>query len=109
MVARPSVRKYFDARQGFRVSAWILKDVWHHPRLSRAHHCDDRVCYDLGNAFQALLTHTVRRSVITLTMQPAPAISTSFSCQLSKTLIACPPPSPPPLECIWENPVDCGD
>ena len=47
--------------------------VWHHPRLSRAHHCDDRVCSDLGNAVQALLVHTVRRSVITLTMQPAPA------------------------------------
>lgn len=42
-------------------------------------------------------------------MQPAPAISTNFSCQLSNTLIACPPPSPPPLECIWENPVGCGE
>lgn len=39
---------------------------------------------------------TVLRSVITRTMLPLPAISTSFSCQLSSTLIACPPPSPPP-------------
>ena len=51
---------------------------------------------------------TVLRSVITLTILPAPAISTSFSCQLSSTLIACPPPSPPPLELICEKPVDCG-
>ena len=57
----------------------------------------------------AELIHTVLRSVMTLTIQPAPAISTSFSCQLSSTLIACPPPSPPPLECIWEKPVGCGD
>lgn len=53
--------------------------------------------------------HTVLRSDMTLTMLPGPAISTSFSCQLSRTLIACPPPSPPPRECICENPVDCGD
>ena len=51
-----------------------------------------------------LYTHTVLRSVITRTIDPAPAISTSFSCQLSSTLIACPPPSPPPLDCICENP-----
>jgi len=45
---------------------------------------------------------------MTLTIHPAPAISTTFSCQLSSTLIACPPPSPPPLEPICENPVGCG-
>lgn len=85
---------------------------------------------------------TVRRSVMTLTMEPGPAISTScawlvasvpmgrvlvgqtrrgdisdhachvmeggrrtFSCQLSKTLMAWPPPSPPPREWICEKPV----
>lgn len=41
---------------------------------------------------------------MTRTIDPAPAISTNFSCQLSSTLIACPPPSPPPLDCICENP-----
>jgi hypothetical protein len=40
-----------------------------------------------------------------------PAISTSFSCQLSRTLIACPPPSPPPREIEWicEKPVAWGE
>ena len=53
--------------------------------------------------------HTVLRSVMTRTIDPAPAISTNFSCQLSSTLIACPPPSPPPLDCICEKPpVACG-
>lgn len=51
---------------------------------------------------------TVLRSVMTRTMLPAPAISTNFSCQLNSTLIACPPPSPPPLEPICEKPVACG-
>jgi hypothetical protein len=31
--------------------------------------------------------------------------SHTFSCQLSKTLIACPPPSPPPRACTCEKPV----
>lgn len=53
--------------------------------------------------------YIVLRSVIVLTTDPAPAISTTFSCQLNSTLIACPPPSPPPRECICENPVVCGD
>ena len=52
---------------------------------------------------------TVLRSVITLTIHPIPATSTNFSCQLNNTLIACPPPSPPPtLPPICENPVACG-
>lgn len=55
------------------------------------------------------LYHTVLRSVITLTTLPNPAISTHFSCQLNNTLIAWPPPSPPPRECTCENPVGCGD
>jgi hypothetical protein len=37
---------------------------------------------------------TVLRSHITLTIPPTPTISVSFSCQLSKTLIACPDPAP---------------
>lgn len=73
---------------------------------------------------------------MTLTTLPGPAISTSygrisiavqnfrarkpqrtrdvedsihtFSCQLSRTLMAWPPPSPPPLACPWEKPVACG-
>lgn len=53
---------------------------------------------------------TVRRSVITLTIEPVPVASTSFSCQFNKTLICCPPPpSPRFLACICENPVLCGD
>ena len=56
------------------------------------------------------MCHTVLRSDITRTMLPGPAISTSFSCQLSSTLMAWPLPSPPPTrEWIWEKPVDCGD
>lgn len=55
------------------------------------------------------LYHTVLRSVITLTTLPNPAISTHFSCQLNNTLIAWPPPSPPPRECTCEKPVGCGD
>jgi hypothetical protein len=54
-------------------------------------------------------TYTVLRSVITLTILPGPAISINFSCQLSNTLIACPPPSPPPRECICEKPVAWGE
>ena len=34
------------------------------------------------------VSHTVRLSVIVRTILPAPATSTSFSCQLSNTLIA---------------------
>lgn len=45
---------------------------------------------------------------MTLTILPGPAISTNFSCQLSRTLIDWPPPSPPPLEWICEKPVVCG-
>lgn len=56
-----------------------------------------------------VLHQTVLRSDMTLMILPGPAISTNFSCQLSKTLIAWPPPSPPPLECICEKPVGCGD
>lgn len=59
----------------------------------------------------SLTRHTVRRSVITLTTLPAPAISTTFSCQLSSTLIACPllsVPDPIFLPPICEKPVDCG-
>ncbi|KAL9043933.1 MAG: hypothetical protein Q9214_002897, partial [Letrouitia sp. 1 TL-2023] len=49
------------------------------------------------------------RSDRTRTMLPGPTISTSFSCQLSNTLIACPLPSPAPtLECICERPDGCG-
>ena len=54
-------------------------------------------------------TYTVLRSVMVRTTEPAPASSTSFSCQLRSTLIAWPPPSPPPREWIWEKPVDWGD
>jgi hypothetical protein len=32
----------------------------------------------------------------------------TFSCQLSSTLIAWPPPSPPPRACACEKPVGCG-
>ena len=53
--------------------------------------------------------HIVLRSLITRTILPGPTISTNFSCQLSSTLIACPPPSPGPLDEICENPVPCGD
>jgi len=54
--------------------------------------------------------HTVLLSVMTLTMAPGPAVSTSFSCQLNSTLIPWPPLSAPTeRECIWENPVGCGD
>ena len=53
--------------------------------------------------------HTVRRSVMTRMILPAPAISTSFSCQLRSTLIAWPPPSPALRDWIWENPVVCGE
>ena len=52
---------------------------------------------------------TVRLSVIVRTILPAPAISTSFSCQLSKTLMACPPPSPALRDWICEKPVCCGE
>ena len=59
----------------------------------------------MGLMFSVLLVvYTVLRSVMTRTIDPVPAISTSFSCQLSSTLMACPPPSPPPLDCICENP-----
>jgi hypothetical protein len=34
--------------------------------------------------------------------------SHTFSCQLSRTLIAWPPPSPPPRVWTWVNPVACG-
>lgn len=54
---------------------------------------------------------TTRRSVITLTTDPVPAISTTFSCQLNNTLIICPPPSPPPKDRppTCEKPVSCGE
>lgn len=86
-----------------------------------------------------LPAQTVRRSDITLTMLPGPAISTScacvsrlrpvltaipqkatfavwpgrdashtFSCQLSSTLMAWLPPSPPPRAWTWEKPVAWG-
>jgi len=55
-----------------------------------------------------MFLQTVRLSVMTRTMLPGPAISTSFSCQLNSTLIACPPPSPVLRECICEKPVACG-
>lgn len=55
--------------------------------------------------------YTVRRSLMTLTILPAPAISTHFSCQLNSTLIAWLPlstPLPMFLPPICENPVGCG-
>ncbi len=55
------------------------------------------------------VVQTVRLSVMTRTMLPFPAISTSFSCQLRSTLMACPPPSPLALGWICENPVDWGE
>lgn len=57
---------------------------------------------------KAVFLQTVRLSVMTRTMLPGPAISISFSCQLSSTLIACPPPSPVLRDCICEKPVACG-
>ena len=59
--------------------------------------------------FCPLPNHIVLRSLITRTILPGPTISTSFSCQLRSTLIACPPPSPGPLDDICEKPVPCGD
>ena len=54
--------------------------------------------------------HTVLRSDMTRTMLPCPAISTTFSCQLSSTLMAWAPPSPPPMR-GWtcEKPVGWGE
>merc|ERR1712072_398898 len=40
-----------------------------------------------------IFNHTVLLSDMTRTMLPGPTISTSFSCQLKNTLIACPPPT----------------
>jgi len=47
---------------------------------------------------------------MTRPMQPSPATSTTFSCQLSSTLMAAPVGSPetPGREPIWLNPVCCG-
>lgn len=59
---------------------------------------------------RSLSLHTVRLSVIARTIEPYPAISTSFSCQLSNTLIWWPVPSPPKFrDCICEKPVLCGE
>src|SRR3979411_1112892 len=53
--------------------------------------------------------HTFLLSLITLPIQPNPATSTTFSCQLSRTLMAAPLDSPPPgLGACCEKPVDCG-
>jgi len=53
--------------------------------------------------------HTFLLSLITLPMQPNPATSTTFSCQLSSTLMAAPLDSPPPGRgACCEKPVDCG-
>lgn len=54
--------------------------------------------------------HTLRQSVIVRPMQPRPATSTTFSCQLSSTLMPEPAdsfaaPGRPP---IWLNPVGWG-
>jgi hypothetical protein len=55
------------------------------------------------------LFHTFLLSLITLPIQPKPATSTTFSCQLRRTLIAAPLDSPPPGRgACCENPVDCG-
>ena len=66
-------------------------------------------CLSFPRPFLVAHAHTVRLSVMTLTILPAPAISTNFSCQLNKTLITCPPPSPALLDCICEKPVGWGD
>jgi hypothetical protein len=57
-----------------------------------------------------LLFYTLRQSVIVRAMHPMPATSTTFSCQLSKTLIAaCVGSVAPGREPTWLNPpVDCG-
>ena len=63
----------------------------------------------LPAGYWCLHIQTVRRSDMTRTILPAPTISTNFSCQLRRTLMACPPPSPALRECIWEKPVGCGE
>lgn len=55
-------------------------------------------------------TYTLRQSVIVRPMHPSPATSTTFSCQLSSTLMAAPEdsfaaPGRPPA---WLKPVACG-
>jgi hypothetical protein len=55
------------------------------------------------------LAHTLRQSVMHRPMLPSPATSTTFSCQLSKTLIAPVESLPPPgRPLIWLKPVCCG-
>jgi hypothetical protein len=54
--------------------------------------------------------YTRRQSVIVRPMQPRPATSTTFSCQLSKTLMAAVAGSFVDVgrPDIWVKPVDCG-
>lgn len=86
---------------GHSLRVTLIRDLMIHSHL--AHACHSQSWYLL------LIVQTVLLSVITRTILPFPAISTSFSCQLRSTLIACPPPSPPPLEWTCENPVDWGE
>jgi hypothetical protein len=63
----------------------------------------------LIQTFSEVGSHTFLLSLITLPIQPNPATSTTFSCQLSRTLMAAPLDSPPPgLGACCEKPVDCG-
>lgn len=57
----------------------------------------------------SLRHQTTRRSDMTRMMDPTPATSTTFSCQLSNTPIVCPAPSPTFRAWICENPVTCGE
>lgn len=55
-------------------------------------------------------SYTLRQSDMHRSMLPRPATSTTFSCQLSSTLMPVPVTSfvPPGLEPIWLNPVTWG-